>query len=150
MRAFRVQRRPVLALAFKKIGDALFVLAGAHFRRLIFGARLAATQVVEAYIGDDAVEPGVKAALEAEAMEIAVDLEESFLVNVPGVFRAFHQVQRQPENVAVKAANQLLESGPAACLRFCDQCSLVEVGQRDHRSQGRVRAARATVVISQC
>ena len=83
----------MLALAFKKIGDAFFVAAGDEFRRLVLRARLPAAQMVEAYVRDNAVEPSVEAALEAEAMEIAVNLEEGFLINVASVFRALHQVQ---------------------------------------------------------
>src|SRR5262249_3306142 len=72
----------MLALAFKKIGDAFFVPASDEFRRLIFRARLTAAKMVQANIGHDAVEPGVEAALEAEAMKVAVNLEEGFLINV--------------------------------------------------------------------
>ncbi len=64
--ALGVQRRALLALAFEEIGDALLVEAGIQFGSLIFGARLTAAQVVQANVGYDAVEPGVKAALEAE------------------------------------------------------------------------------------
>src|SRR5216684_5001933 len=77
--ALGIQRRALLALALEKIGDALLVKAGIHLGSLILGARLAAAQVVQANVGDDAVEPGVKAALKAETVEIAVDLQKCFL-----------------------------------------------------------------------
>ena len=64
--ALGVKRRAMLPLALKKVGNAFFGMAGIQFRGLVFGASLAAAQVVEANVGDDAVEPGVKAALEAE------------------------------------------------------------------------------------
>src|SRR5213078_1711032 len=84
--ALGIERRPVLALAFKKIGDAFFVVAGIELRRLIFGTGLPSAQVVQADIGDDAVEPGIEAAFEAKAVEIAVNLEEGFLINIAGIF----------------------------------------------------------------
>src|SRR5215471_21246628 len=105
--------------------------------------------MVQANVGDDAVKPGVEAALETEAVQIAVDLEKSFLVNVARIFRTLHEVQSEAENVAVEAANQFLESRTAARLRLRHQRSLVEVGQGSHRRKGDVSAARATVVIGQ-
>src|SRR5215470_16035714 len=120
----------MLALAFKKIGDAFFVASSDEFRRLVFRARLTAAKVVQADVGDDAVEPGVEAALEAETMKIAVNLEKSFLINVAGIFRAFHQVQGEAQNIAIETADQFLKSGPVASLRFRHQSSLVEIRQR--------------------
>ena len=105
--------------------------------------------MVQANVGNDAVEPGVKAALKAESVEIAVDLKEGFLIYVPGVLGPLHQVQRQAQHVPVEAAHQFLESRAAARLRFRDQRSLVEVGQGDHRGQDGVCATRATVIIGQ-
>jgi len=61
----------MFALAFKEIGDALFMISGVRFRRLILGPRLAAPQLIEANVGDDPVKPGVEAALETEAVQIA-------------------------------------------------------------------------------
>src|SRR5258708_23384496 len=92
-RALGVQRRAMLALALEEIGEALLVEAGIQLRRLVFGARLAAAQVVQAHVGDDAVEPGIEAALEAETVYVAINLEEGFLVDVSGILGALHQVQ---------------------------------------------------------
>src|SRR6266550_7606137 len=108
--ALGVQRRALLTLALEKVGDALLVKAGIQFRSLIFRARLAAAQMVQANVGYDAVEPGVKAALEAETMEIAVDLQECFLVDVSGILGALHEIQGQPQDVPIIAAHQFLES----------------------------------------
>jgi hypothetical protein len=77
----------------------------------------------------------VKAALEAEAMQIAIDLQERFLVDVTGVLGTLHQVQREAQHVAVVAAHQLLEGSAAACLGFSHQTSIVKLGQRSHRGQ---------------
>jgi len=117
----------------KKVGDAFFVVAGIQFRSLILGTSLAAAQVVEANVGDNAVEPGVKAAFEAEAVKVAVDLKESLLIDVAGVFGPLHEVQGEAQNVAVETANEFLESATVTRLRLRHQCPLIKVGQRGHR-----------------
>src|ERR1700730_5777061 len=98
--ALGVQGRAVLPLALKEIADAFVVVAGVQFRGLVFGARLATAQMIEAHVGNDAVEPGVEAALEAETVKISVDFEESFLIDIAGVFGPLHQIQREPQDVA--------------------------------------------------
>ncbi len=123
----------MFALALEKVGDSFLMDAGIQLRRLVFGPRLAAPQVVQANVGDDTVQPGIKAALEAETVEIAVNLEEGFLINVPSILGAFHEIERQAQHVAVMAAHQFLESRAAARLCFRNQGPLVEVGQGDHR-----------------
>src|SRR5262249_51235134 len=102
---------------------------------LIFWSRLTAPQVVQADVRDDAVKPGVKAALETEAMEIAIDFEKCFLVNVPGVLWTLHEVQRQAEDIAVIAADEFLKSSAVTGLRFHDKRPLVKLGQSSHRGQ---------------
>jgi hypothetical protein len=92
-------------LAFEEIGNAIVVATGAGLRRLVFGTRLAASQVIEANVGYNAVKPRVEAALEAKAMEIAIHLEEGFLINVTSIFRPLHQVKSKPENVAIVPAH---------------------------------------------
>src|SRR5207245_9986595 len=99
--AFGIQRRAVLTLALEEISDAFLVNSRIQLRRLVFGAGLAAAQVVQANVGNDAVEPGVKAALKAESVEIAVDLKEGFLIYVPGVLGPLDPVERQAQTVRV-------------------------------------------------
>ena len=62
-----------------------FVLRAMWFRRLIFRPRLPPPQVIEAHVGHDAIKPGIKTAFESEAVQVAIDLEECFLVNVARV-----------------------------------------------------------------
>jgi hypothetical protein len=50
-------------------------------------------------------------------VQVAVNLEEYFLVNVSGVFRAVQNVQRQPQDVAVVPMHQLLERRSVTRLR---------------------------------
>ncbi len=119
----------MFTLALEEIGNAFLLVAGVQFRRLVFGTCLAAAQVVQTNVGNDAIQPGIEAAFETETVEIAVNLEERFLVDVPGVFGALHQIERQPQHVTVVAAHQFLESRAAAGLCYRDQGPLIEVGQ---------------------
>src|SRR5580698_3704496 len=120
-----------------------------RFGSLVFGPRLAASQLIEANISDNAVEPSVKAAFEAKAVQIAVDLEESFLVYVPCVFRPLHQIECQTKHIPVVAVDKLLESRAVPGLRFDHKGALVQVGQTVHRSQGGAGATRQACIISQ-
>src|SRR5262249_12695873 len=123
--ALGIKRRPMLLLIIKKIPRAFFHSIWMNLRRLIFRPRLASAKMVEANVRYDAIEPGIEAAFETEAVQIAVDLEEGFLINVARVFGALHQVQRQPQHIPVVAANQLLKSGTVACLSLSYKCPLV-------------------------
>ncbi len=127
--SLRIQRRPMLALPLEKVGDPLIRMAVVGLGSLILWTRLSPPQMIQADIGDDAIKPGVKAALEAEPMQVAIDLEESFLVNVARVLRTLHQIQRQPQDIAVIPAHQFLERSAVSGLRFCDYAALVKLGQ---------------------
>jgi len=78
---------------------------------------LAAAQVVQANIGNDAVQPGIEAALKPEPVQIFVDPHETFLVDVTGVFGTMNQIEGQAQNLAVIAVHQLLECQTVARLR---------------------------------
>src|SRR5712692_10651323 len=85
--ALRIGSDPVFPLPVEEVGRPRLT-AGDDLRCLVFGAAVAPAHVVEAYIGDDAIDPGIKAALEAEAVQVLVDFQESFLVDVTCVFGA--------------------------------------------------------------
>ncbi len=101
------------------------MIPGVGLWSLILRPRLAPPQMIEANVGDNSVEPGIKAAFEAKAVKIAVNLEECLLINVPRVFRALHQVQRQPQHIPVEAVHKLLESRTVAGLSFRHEGALV-------------------------
>ena len=107
-----------------------------QFGRLILWPSPPPPQLVQADVGHDAIQPSIETALKAESMEVLVHLQEGFLINVPGVLGALHQVESQPQHVPIIAANQFLESSAISHLRFLNQGALVEVGQRGHRGQG--------------
>src|SRR6266436_9921985 len=70
----RVQRRPMLPLALEKVGNP-FIRMAVRLRSLILRACLTPPQMIQANIRDDAVQPRVETALEAETMQIAVNLQ---------------------------------------------------------------------------
>ena len=65
--------------------------------------------MIEADVGDDAVQPGVETAFETESMEVFVNFQEGFLINVAGIFVALHQVERQTEHIAIVTVDEFLE-----------------------------------------
>src|SRR5262249_32720267 len=88
--ALGIQSRTIFPLAFEEVRSPILILGRMQFRSLILGTSLAASQVVQADVGDDAVEPGVKTALKAEAMKVAVNLQKGFLIDVARIFSALH------------------------------------------------------------
>src|SRR5260370_13162752 len=85
--------------------------------------------MIQADIGDNAIKPGVETAFEAEAMQVAVDLQEGFLIDVAGVFGALHQAQGKAQDVAVVSTHKLLKRKAAARLSFLDKSALFKMHQ---------------------
>src|SRR5580704_8044912 len=97
---------------------------------------VAAAQVIEADVCDDAINPSIESAFEAEAVEIAVNLEKGFLVDIPRIFRAAQHIEREPQNLAIVALHEHLESGAVTRLRALDQRSVIgcrKLGRGKHR-----------------
>src|SRR5271156_2027987 len=94
-------------------------------RRVLF-AHLPLAQMIEAKIGHDTVNPGVKRALKAKIPDALVRLQESFLINILSfVFRA-GEMQGQPQHCLVVTPHQLLEGSAIATLRSADKKSVVD------------------------
>ena len=68
-------------------------------------------------------------------MNIFVSFEEGLLINVPGIFGAAHQVERQPQDVTIAAVEEHFKGGAIAGL-----CAL------DQRSFGQARGIAGAVV----
>ena len=98
--------------------------AGVDDYRLLFPAGFAPPQVIEAQVGNDAVDPGIEGTFEAEICQVAIGLEEGFLVDVLGILLRPCQAERKPQNWLVVLAHQGFEGGPRAFLRFADQLGL--------------------------
>ena len=105
---------------------AVDLVAGAvHHHGVIFAAGFAPAQLVQAQIGDDPVNPGIKRALEAEVADIPVGLEEGLLVNILGIVLRTGQVQGQPQHLVFILAHQGVEGRAGTGLRLADQVHLV-------------------------
>ena len=139
----------MFALPLEKVGDAFFAMVGSELGGLVFRPSLTPAEVIEANVGYDAVEPGVEAAFKAEAVEIPIDFEKGFLIDVPRILRPAHHVQRQAQDVAIVEADKFLESGAVARLGFGDQGPFVNLGQRCHRWQGGINRAGPACLIGE-
>ena len=124
-------------------------MGGMRFRGLVLRPCLPATEMVQADVRDNAIEPGVKAAFETEAVQVAVDLQKGFLVDVTGVLGALHQVQGQAQDVAVITPDQLLEREAATGLSFLDKGALFKMGQGCPRRQRSTRGAGPAAIVCQ-
>ena len=80
--------------------------------------------MIEADVGDDAVRPGIKAALETEARQIFVNFQEGFLVDVAGIFGLAQNIEGDSQDIAVVAVDQLFKRFAVAALRAFDQGAL--------------------------
>ena len=81
--------RPGLLLVIKEIGVAALPRGDRVQKgRLFFRVTAAAAQMIEANIRNDSIDPGVEGAFEAEAAQIAIDLQEGLLIDVSSIFRA--------------------------------------------------------------
>lgn len=95
--------------------------------RFLF-ADFALAEEVQAKVGDDAVEPGVEAAIEAEGVEIAMDAEEGLLVDIAGVLLGAQEVEGEAEDGLIVGVDELLEGELVARLRRSDECRFVRQG----------------------
>ena len=95
-------------------------IGGFHHRGLLF-ANLPLAQLIQADVSHDAVQPGLKAAIEAERIEAPIDPEEGFLVDIARIFRGPQQVHGEPKDTLVVSADQLLEGVLVAALGRPDQ-----------------------------
>src|ERR1700679_3164657 len=81
--------------------------------------------MIEAKISYDAVNPRIKRALEAEASDVLISLEEGVLINILRVVLGAGQVQRQPQHRLIVVAHQFLEGAAVAALRLADENRIV-------------------------
>jgi hypothetical protein len=84
--------------------------------------------MIQANIRHDAVQPRIKAALESEAVKIFVCLQESFLINIAGVFRTARKIQRQTQNISIVPVHQFFKCGLVSLLGAFDQRTIIQAG----------------------
>src|SRR5260370_11122851 len=94
--------------------------------RSIFLAHRFLAQMVQAKIGHNAINPGIKRALEAKASDVLVSLEEGVLIDVLGVVLGAGEMERQPQNRLIVVTHQFLEGGAVPALRLADEDRIVD------------------------
>jgi hypothetical protein len=92
----------------QKIVTALFLTVHVNLRSLIFRPRLPPSQMVQARWLQFGT-ARYKNCTQAKSMQIAVDLQEGFLINVPRILGPLHQVQCETQHVAIKPTHQFLK-----------------------------------------
>src|SRR5579859_3337943 len=65
--------------------------------------------MVKANVRHNPVKPCMKAAIEPERMNVPVDPQEGFLINIPCVLGRTQQIHSEPQHTLIVGANQLLE-----------------------------------------
>src|SRR5580704_17599158 len=91
---------------------------------MVFAASLLASQLIQAQVCDDPVNPCIKRTLKTEVADVSVSLQESFLVNILGVVLAPGQVQSQAQNLVLILPHQRIKGGPRTRLCFADELHL--------------------------
>ena len=86
---------------------------------------LTATEVVEADIGNNPIQPGVERTIEPESVEVPVDLQKSLLVDIARFIRRPQKVHGDAEDTLVVGPHQTLESILVALLGRADQPGFV-------------------------
>ncbi len=118
-------------LAIEEVRRATLVGGvGVDDGRLVFRMAATAAQMIEADVGHNAINPGVEGAIEAEPRQVAINLQECFLVDVLGVFGAAQNVEREAQNLAVVALDENFEGGAVARLRALDEDAVISAGRR--------------------
>src|SRR5437879_7610414 len=109
---------PAPLLAIEEIAIAVFFKGGrAQKRRLFFRVAVATAQVIEANVRNDPIDPCVESAFEAEPVQVAIDLQKRFLIDVSSILGAAQHIEREPQDLPVVALHEQFESRTVAGLR---------------------------------
>jgi hypothetical protein len=81
--------------------------------------------MVQAKIGHNPIQPGMETAVEPEVVEVSVDPQECFLIDVTGVLRGAKEVKREPKHTLVVGLDKLFEGVMIASLRRSDQSAFI-------------------------
>ncbi len=107
-------------------------------------------QMIEAEIGNDAVDPGIEGTLKTETAQILVGLEEGLLINVLSVRLRSRQVQRQPQHRLIVMTHQDLEGRAVSLLRLADQTRVVNAVALRCQRAPRIPIQRGVLVVAAC
>ena len=127
---FRTGARPLVGGAIQNRLLPLLVVAGIRLAISIAVVQLLAAQVIAAQVGDDALDPGIERALEAESSDIAVSAQKCFLINILRIFGRVRQVGSQPQDGAIVVSNKCFEGGSIALLRTTHQPGVIDARGR--------------------
>ena len=89
--------------------------------RSIFLAHLFFSQVIQAQISHNAIDPGVEGAFKPKTPHVLIRFQERFLVNVLSVGLRSGEVESQPEHRLIIVTDQFLEGSAIPALRLSDQ-----------------------------
>src|SRR5712692_7498871 len=87
--------------------------------------RIFLSQVIEAEIGHNAIDPGVKRTLEAKARQVYVCPEKRLLINVLTILLRAGEMDGEAQHGAVVLPDQFFEGGGIALLGFADKQGVV-------------------------
>src|ERR1019366_8649788 len=120
---FRIRRGAQFRLPVEEIAGATL----GFFRdwRLILAMAGPAAKVVERYVRHHAVQPSVKAAFKPKAVQVPVNPQKTFLIDVAGIFGAMNEIPCQAQDVAIVSADQVLERQAVTRLGLTDECLLL-------------------------
>src|SRR5947209_3554149 len=100
-------------------------------------------KMIEAEIGDNAVDPRIKRALESKPRQFDISAQESFLVNILTILRRTGEANRHAENRSVILMNKLLEGCGIALLRSPNQLRVVNTSKAVFAWEHMVQTANA-------
>ena len=82
--------------------------------------------MIKTQIGDDAVNPGIKRAFEAEARQIDIGAQKRFLINVLTIFLRSGEMDRQAQHGAIILPHQFFEGCSISLLCFANQRRVID------------------------
>src|SRR5712692_1941093 len=91
--------------------------------------RIFLSQVIEAEIGHNAIDPGVKRTLEAKARQVYVCPEKRLLINVLTILLRAGEMNGQAQNGAIVLPHQFFEGGGIALLGLADEQGVIHASR---------------------
>ena len=82
--------------------------------------------MIQAEIGHDAVDPGVKGAFESKVANTFVRLQKCILINILGFVLGPGKMHGQPEDRLIIMPHQFLKGSAITALRFTDQPRVID------------------------
>jgi hypothetical protein len=110
----------------KLVQQAVFLALDVAFDRNILPSLSIPSQVIQAKVRDNAVDPSGKGAFEPESGKLGVNLQKCLLMDVLGITLRPGDAQCESENGVIVGVNQLFKSGLVATLYFANQETILD------------------------